>query len=729
MPAWEGPGVGKDNNKTVIIMTRVFVFSLVFLLGLYSAQSAEVPQPVAEQAALRFISEKAVTASEAVTTQFSVKEVTSIPKAGDPLYYIFNLSPQGWIIISADDAVPPVLAYSYQGSYSVDQAPEQCTAWMRQYEDQIRYARDNHIAPFSYTHWLWDDLVAPRPPSSVSHSPLSVAPLITSNWNQNFPYNAACPSDPAGPGGHAYAGCVPTCMGQVMYYFRWPQTGTGSYSYYDSTYGTLSAHFDTTHYDWNRMTDVADHVNPAIATLLFHLGVSCDLVYGPNGSGMYNHKAAYALRTFFKYSPQTQYLFRDSTTLSWDSVLIAHLDRKIPMYYAGWSTPNIDGHAFVCDGYQDSCFFHFNFGWSGSNNGYFYTSDLTPGGYNFQLAQEVIINCYPDTSQYTYPEYCTGYSELRSMEGTFDDGSGPVQNYAPNSVCQWLITPQTEKDSVSSITLNFGRFSTNPGDEVKIYDGSSDSSPLLASISGDTLPQSVTSTGNKLFVTFTSSMGPGAPGFFAGYSSASPVWCSGTTEITADTAEISDGSFGFDYHNGQLCKWKVTKASGGPLTLYFRSFNTEEGKDLLKIYDFATSTMITQLSGHYGTDSVPAPVTVESGVAFLIFNSGSSGTDSGWDLYYPKSTQAIEENGSSITMKVYPNPAEDRLNISIKTKTGFCGRLKILDGMGKVVKESQIAFKPGLDDIEFDISDLARGIYFLQFFGETGNCSEKFVKL
>lgn len=95
---------------------------------------------------------------------------------------------------------------------------------------------------------------------------------------------------------------------------------------------------------------------------------------------MYNHKAAYAFRTYFKYAPETQYVFRDSTNMNWDSLLVAHLDRKMPLYYAGWSVPNVNGHAFVCDGYQGTGYYHFNFGWGGSYNGYYYTQNLTPGG-------------------------------------------------------------------------------------------------------------------------------------------------------------------------------------------------------------------------------------------------------------------------------------------------------------------------------------------------------------
>jgi len=537
-----------------------------------------------------------------------------------------------------------------------------------------------------------------------------------------------CPADPAGPGGHCVAGCVPVCMAQVMYYFRWPETGTGSYTYTEPNYGVLSANFGQTAYRWEQMTNSINRSNPAIAELIYHLGVSCDLQYGPDGSGMYNHKAAYSLRTFFKYAPETQYLYRDSTNLNWDSVLIAHLDKKIPMYYAGWSVPNINEHAFVCDGYQDSCFFHFNFGWGGSNDGYFYTSDLTPGGYNFNLAQEVVINCFPDTLNYTYPAYCNGQQALFSMTGSIEDGSGPTEPYLPTTQCGWLIDPQTFSDSVTDITLTFDRFQTNSDDLVTIYDGNQTSDPILGEFSGDQLPDPVTSSGNQMLITLTASGAIPGNGFLAHYTANQPVWCTGTTSIKADTAEFSDGSLDFDYYNSTLCKWKVETASGDPLTLWFESFDTEQDHDFLTIYDLDTGDTLISLSGQYDPGNLPDSVTAPGGKAFLIFNTNSTITASGWKIHYPKKPNiSVPEINSLSRLTVFPVPSDGKITCSFNSTQPDHATLEILATDGRMLISQPLSVSKGVNITTPDLSKLESGMYILRIAAQHGSSTAKII--
>lgn len=696
----------------------------------------EVPVEIARQVGTGFFYERINQFSLTSPAQIRVVETYYKSVSGKTVYYIFNMEPAGYIAVSADDAVIPVVAYSFTGKYSAERAPSQFIAWMKQYEDQIHDARVSNLRPAPAIEKIWRkysglnnmmDNPGKFNDDTFHKSGNAVAPLIISNWDQGVPYNEQCPADAAGPGGHTLVGCVPVCMGQLMYYYRWPQTGTGFYSYHDSVYGTISADFGATTYDWNNMTNTSNISNPGIAQLLFHLGVSCDLVYGPASSGMYNHKAAYALRTFFKYSPQTQYIFRDSTPLNWDSILIAHLNRRMPLYYAGWSVPNLNGHAFVCDGYQDTAYFHFNFGWSGQNNGYFYTNNLTPGGNNFKLAQEVIINAYPDTINYTYPAYCQGVSHLTTLSGSLADGSGPMKNYQPSADCSWLIDPQPSGDSVSSVTLTFNGINTNPGDHVRIYNGESASAPLLGDYSGDTIPLPVTGTSNKMFVKFTGSGGSSAPGWFATYKSKVPVWCTGTTTIKADTAVVTDGSYGFDYHNNSLCRWILQTNSGKPLTIYFKRFDSEPGKDILSCYDLGNNLKLKEISGHYDAGAPPDSITSPSGKMMLIFMTNNSVTGSGWEVYYPQSHVGIDQEESMTNLTVFPNPAVRETHIQYYLTNPGRVTWRVADMAGTLLSSSTAMRKTGKNVDLIDLTALPPGIYLLQVFTDQSIQTRKLV--
>ena len=112
--------------------------------------------------------------------------------------------------------------------------------------------------------------------------------------------------------------------------------------------------------------------------------------FGADGSGANSEDARDALVSYFNYSSSMQYISKysmDST--SWEQLMRNELDNQRPVYYDGSGTI---GHAFVCDGYQGTSFFHFNWGWGGAYNGYYYLSDLTPGRENFNNFQVNFIH-------------------------------------------------------------------------------------------------------------------------------------------------------------------------------------------------------------------------------------------------------------------------------------------------------------------------------------------------
>jgi hypothetical protein len=311
------------------------------------------------------------------------------------VYYIFNVNnSNGFVIISAEDNVYPVLGYSFKGSY--DHQPSFDAAnfnyWMDNYAEQIIYARENLLEADAFISTAWKSLLENAP---LGKDFDNVDPLLTTLWDQGTYYNQLCPSDGGGPGGHVWAGCVATAMGQVMKYHDFPPQGTGSHSYNCAGYGNQSANFGATTYNWSSMPNQLYSNNISVATLLYHLGVSVDMQYSASGSGAYSSDARDALVTYFGYSSNAQLLTKGSFPIeTFENKLRNELNLNRPVYYSG--SGNGGGHAFVCDGYQGTNYFHFNWGWSGYANGYFYLNNLNPGGYQFNQNQSAMFYVYPE---------------------------------------------------------------------------------------------------------------------------------------------------------------------------------------------------------------------------------------------------------------------------------------------------------------------------------------------
>ena len=360
----------------------------------------------------------------------------------EPQYYLYeNENGEGWVIIAANDAVTPILAYSETGHFRTDNMPSNIRHWMGKYDQFIKRIETDGVEAAEETKAEWKAL---RKGVRKAQAAAVVGPLIQTQWDQDSPYNNLCP----GTGNNkAYTGCVATAMAQVMNYWQWPKRGIGSHSYrprnpndedhYSTRYtSTLSADFGNTTYDWENMLDsysgsATSAQKTAVATLMYHCGVATEMMYGNDadgGSGTYtgnygsweeSDNAQNALWKYFGYKKSTCYMrdgyeeyghtyYESWTTSNWTAMVKAELDKQHPILYGGASDGG--GHSFICDGYDSNNKFHFNWGWSGWNDGYFTLSNLTPGsggagggGYDFSEDQDVIIGIEPDSSTYVDP--------------------------------------------------------------------------------------------------------------------------------------------------------------------------------------------------------------------------------------------------------------------------------------------------------------------------------------
>jgi hypothetical protein len=372
--------------------------SLLFLFISFSVISLLKAEIVDQSKAEKAAKNHYIMYGDATTVDsLSINLVYTEMVDNQPVYYVFNAEDnEGFIIVSAEDNVYPILGYAFEGNYftNLDFNPENFQYWMNNYTDQIVYARKNSLEASVFINQTWHELLQTNPTAKNAEN---VDPLLSTLWDQGTYYNQLCPTDPGGPGGHVWAGCVATAMGQVMKYHNYPDQGTGSHSYNCPGYGNQSANFGATTYNWTGMPNQVNSTNINVATLLYHLGVSVDMQYSPNGSGAFSSDARDALVEYFGYSDNAQLSPKNSFPIeTFIYKLKNELNLNRPVYYSG--SGSAGGHAFVCDGYQGDDFFHFNWGWSGYANGYFYLSNLNPGGTQFNQGQSAMFYVYPEGS-------------------------------------------------------------------------------------------------------------------------------------------------------------------------------------------------------------------------------------------------------------------------------------------------------------------------------------------
>ena len=391
------------------LLRRNVAFALALVLcGASSVQAAQVDESVARRAAQHFLASRSVEFTDTRSEDLSLVMIASSQgteaEPGLVYYRVYNAGAHGFVVVSGDDVLTPVLAYSTENAFDTGELPINVAKWFESYKGQIEEALTSGTEATADITQAWNDALGDG--SLAPSGDRSVNPLCQTQWSQSPNYNALCP-------GGSVTGCVATAMAQVMKYHNHPANGAGFHSYAAPNYGTLSANFGATTYEWGSMPNSVTSANNAVATLMYHCGVSVDMQYSPQVSGAWvlashspttDHNTEYAMKTYFGYSTDMQGIYRDQHSLTdWNNLLKAELDASRPIIYAGFGQGG--GHCFVCDGYDDNSFFHFNWGWQGQFNGFFAMDALNPTGQGtgggsgaYNSNQEALINIHPATT-------------------------------------------------------------------------------------------------------------------------------------------------------------------------------------------------------------------------------------------------------------------------------------------------------------------------------------------
>lgn len=227
---------------------------------------------------------------------------------------------------------------------------------------------------------------------------ISIAPLLTTHWHQHAPYNNMSPIVVDG-NFRTVAGCVAIATAQVIYYWHRDNPAVTSFDTPTYPYGKAPVTYSVpqgTAFEWDLIHDSYTLDEPiaeqeAVARLVYVTGTSAWLDYGSStGGNIYDVIAPLSSQ----FNLNAKYARHDDfTQQGWEQLLYEELVAGRPVLYAGSNGKS--GHAVVIDGYDaERRLFHFNFGWGGSEDGY-YTVDAVTGMHGYVNDQKCIYGISP----------------------------------------------------------------------------------------------------------------------------------------------------------------------------------------------------------------------------------------------------------------------------------------------------------------------------------------------
>lgn len=396
------------------------VFSLLTVLMLVSSvtvlNARNLPEKDVKSAAAYYMSHytgQSVDASELeVVYQFD-NEILGVPAA-----FLFNVSDWGWIIMTANTATDPVVAYNEHCTFPSKDVPmpDNMRWWL---EDYVAMVKDVQIADenrhFDDTE-DWNDLFNMTLPERVKGNAEHV--LMHEEWDQGndagTDYNMYSPVD---GGIHCPTGCVATALSQIIHYYRYPvQPRLRASTTFNGQ--TLAMQLDTVTFDYSKMpnritSSATQEQRREVSKLGYAVALSVKMQFAADGSGAHSQNVPRAMSDYFKYKGARTLVDRlNNSDTAFVNKVRSELKRQRPVYMHGSTPeaypndPHAGGHAWVCCGYRDDrpAQYWMNWGWStnmANANGWYNlkTNNMPIEGtyYNFSATQGAIIDLVPPT--------------------------------------------------------------------------------------------------------------------------------------------------------------------------------------------------------------------------------------------------------------------------------------------------------------------------------------------
>jgi hypothetical protein len=362
--------------------------------------------------ALRVVEHKLMLSDK---TGYTAESPIAITQEGQLLFYVVTLQPTGYVVVPSYRFLPVVMAYSWSsefGAYSFDNPlyrllvlditsrlagaallPDKLLDSQSAEWDQFLTETPNRL----FEQW---------PPEGSSPTDGWVQTL----WDQGAPYNDMCPLI---DGARSAAGCPAVAMSQILAYFN----TTNSVQFTDAddyhhNYGGADFWIDNDYLAWQfpswpqlnmYLQTVESHwashtslTNQDKAALNVACGFAMEQVYNPSGSGTFGVDQAYQAYQRFGFTDSILFMGESQRMFGH----LAHdMKQAVPAHLAivNDEQPPTVGHNVVVDGYNTDDYYHINFGWSGSYNGWYHIPDDLP--YELTVVEGVIADIVPVSNQ------------------------------------------------------------------------------------------------------------------------------------------------------------------------------------------------------------------------------------------------------------------------------------------------------------------------------------------
>ncbi|WP_295841244.1 C10 family peptidase [uncultured Apibacter sp.] len=461
---------------------KLFLLVAIALLSSYVIKAQDISENTARKIASNFLKLKSIDPLKKSNKELNLINITPLINKKYNGFYLFKIADgNGFCIVSAESASHPILAYSTNSNIKISKniSPEFLSI-LNNYQANSEKSRRNYLKKSvdknsELIKKEWEELLSDNYNSNSkiltnrvstnSSMPIKIEPLIKTNWDQSPLYNKYTPftyeSEPT------FTGSAATAMAQIMKFWNYPSTGRDSityqipssyfYYFYNWRWKKLSANFQKTTYQWNKMPIAlsnysSDEQIDAVATLMSHAGISVEMVYGPVGSGAFSEKVPNALKKYFKYSPDVQLKDRSNynSDEEWLNLIKGQISKGYPVYFSS-ICPDAE-HAYIADGYDERNLVHLNLGWSGEANGYYLINELR----GYSSSQLVVINIYPSEFNCTAPSgFSTSDTSTNSATLTWNSDNNDqfykIQFKIKNDS---LWTVASEKTKGSSFVLS-----------------------------------------------------------------------------------------------------------------------------------------------------------------------------------------------------------------------------------------------------------------------------------